>query len=75
MLAAAIDGTSICAPDSTWSLSDGILSSFFYTLSPKLSLKLQIIEGNGISKVPSAINFQKKVQNPQKIHPVSDTML
>ena len=61
-------------PDSTWSLSDGILSSS-HILSPRFSLKLRTIEGNSIGKAPSATNFRKRVQNPQKMYPNPDTML
>ena len=61
-------------PDSTWSLSDGILSSS-HILSPRFSSKLRTIEGKIIGKAPSAINFRKRVQNSQKMYPKPDTML
>ena len=61
-------------PDSTWSLSDGILSSS-HILSPRFSLKLRTIEGNSIGKAPSATNSRKRVQNPQKMYPNPDAML
>ena len=61
-------------PDSTWSLSDGILSSS-HILSPRFSSKLRTIEGKSIGKAPSAINFRKRVQNSQKMYPNPDTML
>ena len=66
--------TSPPPPDSTWSLSDGILSSS-NILSPRFSLKLRTIEGNSIGKAPSATNSRKRVQNPQKMYPNPDAML